>query len=113
MTMKLKCPVCGNFGTLMQKTTKSKGYSYRKWYVYHNRSKGTKQRWCYLSKKYLDILEIKQAIEQLIKNQFTTQNKVEQNNLKSAFINKTNSNYLPPPVSLANIRQRCMLIRIG
>ena len=74
MTVKIKCPVCGNLGALMQKTTKSKGYSYRKWYVYHNRSKGTKQRWCYLSKKYLDILEIKQAIEQLTGNQFTTQN---------------------------------------
>ena len=67
MTVKLKCPVCGDSGVLMLKTTITKTakrlYRYEKWYVYHNRSKGTKQRWCYVSKKHLKLPEIKEAIQ--------------------------------------------------
>jgi hypothetical protein len=77
MTVKLKCPVCGEYGTLMTKTTitktASKEYRYEKWYIYHNRSKGTKQRWCYLSKKYLELPEIKEAITKEKATQNTTQ----------------------------------------
>jgi len=79
MAIKVKCPVCGNDGVLMQKTTLTtkggKTYTYHKWYIYHNKSKGTKQKWCYLSKEYLETSEIKQAIEQLT-TQNTTQNNV-------------------------------------
>jgi len=67
MTVKLRCPVCGDYGVLMMKTTitkiAGKRYTYEKWYVYHNRSKGTKQKWCYLSKKYLELPEITEAIQ--------------------------------------------------
>jgi hypothetical protein len=48
MTVKLRCPVCGDIGTLMKKETITKiagrRYRYEKWYVYHNRSKGTKKK---------------------------------------------------------------------
>ena len=74
MTMKLKCPICGNNGILITKTTitktATKQYQYEKWYVYHNARKESKQKWCYLSKNYLDQPDIKEAITK----QFTTQN---------------------------------------
>ena len=77
MTEKLKCPVCGDYGVLMKKITITKTtkrqYRYKKWYVYHNRSKGTRQRWCYLSKKYLRLPEINEAILRVQATQSTTQ----------------------------------------
>ena len=77
MTTKLRCPVCGDIGTLMKKETitkiAGKRYRYDKWYVYHNRSKGTKQRWCYLSKDYLQLPEIGEAIQRESATQNTTQ----------------------------------------
>ena len=77
MTTKLRCPVCGDYGVLMKKTTITKiagrSYRYEKWYVYHNRSKGTKQRWCYLSKKYLELPEITETIQKEQATQNTTQ----------------------------------------
>jgi hypothetical protein len=77
MTMKLKCPVCGDYGVLMKKKTITKiagrSYRYEKWYVYHNKSKGTTQRWCYLSKKYLELPEIKEGIQKEQATQNTTQ----------------------------------------
>ena len=68
MTVKLKCPVCGSMGTLMQKTTKTKTTTgrykeYRYWYVYHG--KKAKKPWCYLTKEDLEKPEIKEAIEEL------------------------------------------------
>ena len=75
--MKIICPVCGDYGTLMTKSTitkkSGKEYRYEKWYIYHNRSKGTKQRWCYLSKKYLELPEIKETIQKEEATQNTTQ----------------------------------------
>jgi hypothetical protein len=77
MTVKLKCPVCGDYGVLMKKTTitqiAKRKYRYEKWYVYHNRSKGTTQRWCYLSKKYQELPEINEAILREQATQNTTQ----------------------------------------
>ena len=74
MTTKLACPVCGDMGTLMQKTTKTKTTTgdykeYRYWYVYHG--KGAKKPWCYLSKKLFTTPEIREAIEDT--TQMTTQ----------------------------------------
>ena len=102
MTVKLKCPVCGDYGVLMLKTTITKTtrrqYRYEKWYVYHNRSKGSKQRWCYLSEKYLELPEIKEAIqrEQATQNSpiatqnrpTTTQSRVHAEKPSSSFINE-------------------------
>ena len=91
----------GDIGTLMKKETITKiagrRYRYEKWYVYHNRSKGTKQRWCYISKKYLELPEITEAIqkEQSTQNttQITTQNIPTRihitNNPKFRFSNQT------------------------
>ena len=77
MTVKLRCPVCGDYGILMKKETitkiAGKRYRYEKWYIYHNKSKGTKQRWCYLSKKYLELPEITEAIQKEQGTQNTTQ----------------------------------------
>ena len=77
MTTKLRCPVCGDIGTLMKKETitkiAGKRYRYDKWYVYHNRSKGTKQRWCYLSKENLHLPEIREAVQ---KEQATQNNPI-------------------------------------
>ena len=89
MTVKLECPVCGDFGVLMKKTTitqiAKRKYRYEKWYVYHNRSKGTTQRWCYLSKKYLELPEINKAIlrEQATQNTTQTTQKSEKPKLAS------------------------------
>ncbi len=99
MTEKLKCPVCGDYGVLMKKITITKTtkrrYRYKKWYVYHNRSKGTTQRWCYLSKKFLRLSEINKAIlrEQATQNSpIATQNTSittqRTNNLNSSIIHK-------------------------
>ena len=99
MTTKLRCPVCGDYGTLMKKETitkiAGKRYRYVKWYVYHNRSKGTKQRWCYLSKEYLQLPEIGEAIqkEQATQNAtqrttVTTQSRVQAEMPNSSFINQ-------------------------
>ena len=90
MTVKLKCPVCGDYGTLMKKETITKiarrRYRYEKWYVYHNKAKGTKQRWSYLSKKYLELPEIIEGIqkEEATQNttQITTQNTMQNKNCK-------------------------------
>ena len=97
MTVKLQCPVCGDYGTLMTKTTVTKiagkEYRYKKWYIYHNRSKGTKQRWCYLSKKYLELPEIKEAIqkEEATQNSTkTTQNISETNKPNLSSFNNEN-----------------------
>jgi len=49
--------------------TAIKQYQYKKWYVYHNARKESRQKWCYLSKNNLEQPEIKEAI-----NQYTTQN---------------------------------------
>ncbi|MFX0207423.1 MAG: hypothetical protein ACFFDT_15650, partial [Candidatus Hodarchaeota archaeon] len=88
MAVKLKCPVCGDYGVLMLKTTITKTtkreYRYEKWYVYHNRSKGTKQRWCYLSKKYLELPEIKEATQKEQATQNTTQTDTQNRNFKLA-----------------------------
>ena len=88
MTVKLKCPVCGDFGVLMKKTTitqtTKRKYRYQKWYVYHNRSKGTTQRWCYLSKKYLRLSKISEAIFREQATQNTTQTTQKTNKPKLA-----------------------------
>ena len=100
MTTKLRCPVCGDIGTLMKKETitkiAGKRYRYDKWYVYHNRSKGTKQRWCYLSKENLHLPEIREAVqkEQATQNnpistQKTTQKLGTQNSPNSSLDLKT------------------------
>ena len=56
----LTCPRCGKKGKLMLKTTISKKkYSYRKWYVYHERfpipfkTSLRIQKWCYLNRNQL------------------------------------------------------------
>ncbi len=71
--------------TTITKTPKRE-YRYEKWYIYHNRSKGTKQRWCYLSKKYLELPEIKESIKREQATQNTTQKEYSatqrRNNLK-------------------------------
>ena len=87
MTVKLKCPVCGSMGTLMQKTTKTKTTTgrykeYRYWYVYHG--KKAKKPWCYLGKEDLEKKEIKKAIEELT-TQTTTQIATQNNNHKTSF----------------------------
>ena len=78
---KIRCPICGETGTPIQKTTvthaKGKRYEYKKWYIYHNKSKGTTQRWCYLRKEHLQLPRIKKAIEEKMATQNTTQNKHE------------------------------------
>jgi len=123
LTMKLKCPVCGEHGTLMSKTTITKTskatYRYLKWYVYHNKSKGTKQRWCYLSKKYLQLPEIKEAIsKQLatqnksITTQNTTQTSTNANRFESSLIQQKKPINQSLSASQADIHQQCMLIRI-
>jgi len=66
------------------KTTK-KEYRYEKWYIYHNKSKGTKQRWCYLSKEYLKLPEIQKA----------TQNRVYTNNPDLGSISEIKAHFLP------------------
>jgi len=107
----------------MTKTTitkiAGKQYRYEKWYIYHNRSKGTKQRWCYLSKKYLELPEIKEAIkkeEATQNNTKTTQNILtstqNENNLKSSSVQQKGNINQFLSVLLANTRQQCMLSHI-
>jgi hypothetical protein len=99
MTVKLECPVCGDFGVLMKKTTitqtAKRKYRYEKWYVYHNRSKGTTQRWCYLSKKYLTLPEINKAILREKATQNTTQNTQKSNNPNLGSISEIKVHFLP------------------
>ncbi len=61
----IKCPICGNEGTLILKrtVTHSKGhrYEYEKWYVYHNKT-AKKQTWHYLTEEHLRSAAIKRAI---------------------------------------------------
>jgi len=90
MAVKLKCPVCGSMGTLMQKTTKTKTTTgqykeYRYWYVYHG--KKAEKPWCYLTKENLEKTEIKKAIEELT-TQTTTQNTNETNNPDLGFFDQ-------------------------
>ena len=77
MTEKLKCPICGEDGVLILKTTvthaKGHRYEYQKWYVYHNKTR--KQRWCYLSKEQLDRADVKRVIRDYTKLHKTTQNR--------------------------------------
>jgi len=123
MTMKLKCPICGNNGILITKTTitktATKQYQYEKWYVYHNARKESKQKWCYLSKNYLEQPEIKEALEKQLTTQNTTQKitNTTQNIYKSETpksspfeAKQVNQTFLP--VSLVNTRQLCKLNRI-
>ena len=82
MTTKIKCPVCGEYGILILKTTKTKAkgrmYTYQKWYVYHNKTR--KQKWCYLSKALLEREDIKRAIESYTKlHKTATQNENRKN----------------------------------
>jgi len=94
MTVKLKCPVCGSMGTVMQKTTKTKTTTgqykeYRYWYVYHG--KKAKKPWCYLGKEDLEKAEIKKAIEELTTQTATQINAVTTqttNNLKLSLKDK-------------------------
>ena len=69
-----------------------RSYRYEKWYVYHNKSKGTTQRWCYLSKKYLELPEIKEGIQKEQATQNTTQTDTtptyRTNNLNSRIIHR-------------------------
>jgi hypothetical protein len=108
----------------MKKTTitqiAKRKYRYEKWYVYHNRSKGTTQRWCYLSKKYLRLPEINEAIlkEQATQNNpIATQNTSittqRTNNLKLSSIQQKSLVTPFLPVSQANTRQQCMSTRTG
>ena len=74
---KIKCPVCGQEGTLILKTTKSfskgKMYTYQKFYVYHNKTR--RQKWCYISREHLENQEIKSAIADYTKlHKAATQN---------------------------------------
>ena len=124
MTMKLKCPICGNNGILITKTTitktATKQYQYEKWYVYHNARKESKQKWCYLSKNYLEQPEIKEALEKQLTTQNTTQKitNTTQNISKaetpksSSFIAIANlQTFLP--VLRVNTHQQCKLNHIG
>jgi hypothetical protein len=124
MTVKLECPVCGDYGVLMKKKTitqtAKRKYRYEKWYVYHNKSKGTTQKWCYLSKEYLRLPEISEAIfrEQATQNNpITTQNASittqRTNNLNLSSIQQKNRITPFLPVSQANTHQQCMSTRTG
>jgi hypothetical protein len=46
--MIVTCIKCKNDGSLVAKTTKSKGHSYRYYYIEHH--VGEKIKWCYLGK---------------------------------------------------------------
>ena len=117
MTVKLKCPVCGSTGTLMQKTTKTKTTTgqykaYRYWYVYHG--KKAKKPWCYLGKEDLEKTEIKKAIEELTTQTATQTDTVTtqtKNNLKSSSIqqnNQTQVENLYSNVLLPNVLKICV-----
>ena len=45
------CVKCGKDGSLVQKPTKSKGYSYIYWYIEHWNAEEQKRYWCYLGKQ--------------------------------------------------------------
>ena len=86
MTVKLKCPVCGSMGSLMQKTTKTKTTTgeykeYRYWYIYHG--KKAMKPWCYLTKEDLNKPEIKEALRKST-TQITTQTTQKSENPKLA-----------------------------
>ena len=93
MTVKLKCPVCGSIGTLMQKTTKTKTTTgehkkYRYWYIYHG--KKAKKPWCYLSKENLERPEIKRATEGLATQTTTQTSPVTTQNISTSMLRKNN-----------------------
>ncbi len=126
MTMKIKCPVCGNYGVMITKTTITKisgrEYRYEKWYVYHNRSKRTKQRWCYLSKKYSELPEIKEAIEKQSatqNNPIATQNTTQINTQNNSQLNNPdlglfdqNKGYINSMLTKTSSGTRILIIRL-
>jgi hypothetical protein len=90
--MRVNCPICGNKGTVMYKTTKTKTTTgeykeYRKLYVYHGKPN---QKWCYLKKE--DLEKIQHAGDNYTNTtQMTTQTtkKQESLNLTSVRENRT------------------------
>ena len=82
----------------MYKTTKSfpkgKLYTYRKQYVYHTKP----QKWCYLSKKYLEAV-----------GDNTTQKHPNTNNPENASINQ-NKIFLAPPKGCATYNGKKLLV---
>ena len=93
------CIKCNKKGSLMIKTTKSKGYSYEYWYVEH--WDGTKRSWCYIG-KYNDIPEsYKEVLKSETSNnpttasytQTDTQNIHKQNKAQQDLISQNNCGY--------------------
>jgi hypothetical protein len=82
------CVKCGKDGSLVQKPTKSKGYSYAYWYIEH--WDGSKRSWCYigkgedLPKEYEEALRLETAKPQSNCTQTDTQNIHKLNNLKTS-----------------------------
>ena len=78
------CPICNQDGVIMWKETKTfakgKMYTYRKLYVYHNKTRG--QIWHYISKEHMNLPQIKRAIESLSAKE-TTQNDNELHKTKT------------------------------
>ena len=111
--MKIICPVCDDYGTLMTKVTitkkSGKEYRYEKWYIYHNQTKSTKQKWCYLSKKYRELPEIKEAMKEKQElyelyrtTQNTTQNIYSSEMPKSSFPHQISNNFMRADSSVWN-----------
>ena len=86
----------------MYKTTKSlakgKLYTYRKQYVYHTKP----QKWCYLSKKYLEAIGDNTT-------QNTTQKQPNTENPRNASINQ-NKVELTPPKGCATYNGKKLLV---
>jgi len=109
MARVVKCPKCGELGSLQPKKIKHTIY----WRVGHYiglEGKTRKVKWCYIGKELPELVK-KQLITQkepLITQEFT-QNDVRLNNLKLSSNDKKNRTSPCLPVLRANTRQRCML----
>ena len=90
------CIKCNKEGSLTIKQTKSKGITYKYWYVEHH-LKGDKIKWCYLGKFEKLPEEYKLLIHK--DTQADTQKNRETNNLKFSSIEQNNQNKNSAPIA--------------
>ena len=91
------CIKCNKKGSLVIKPTKSKGYTYKYWYVEH--WDGTKRSWCYIGKdedlpaEYKEILKSETNPTTANYTQTDTQNMHKQNKAQQGLISQNKSGY--------------------
>jgi len=113
MARVVKCPKCGELGSLQPKKTKHGVY----WRVGHYlglKGKTRMVKWCYIGKEIPESIKTQLITqnEALITQEFTQTN-TESNDLKLSSIQQKNPVTLLLSVSQVNTCQQCMSTRTG